>query len=426
MNDENRDIAPRSSAPVATRESATALESYDTGETAVMAAAARERAMIEARVALAIRRPRDVEDFRVRLLHECKRPGFAASSYYEIPFGDTTARGWSIRFAETAMRLFGNMAAGTAIVHDSPARVVVRVEVVDYEGNGTWTHELTIDKYVERKKPKQGQSILGQRRNSGGELVYLVEPAPNELMGKINGQVSRAVRTLILRQLPGDVLEAARAAVVATLDGEAKADPDAVKRGIVDSFATLGIMPRDLVEYLGHGLEALQPAEMTNLRMAFAAIRSGETTWAELLDAKRPDGTASAPASAGKPDRSGEPPKRGPGRPRKNPAPSEAGAASSANEPIVTETTATGAEGRESAPSRSDDAPAPAAMPQKVSRATFEAIFDVMGTYDSEHGRGAGLALCKARFGVSSATGLSDEQGKAFVEAMKAGEKVGE
>src|SRR5690349_15619824 len=42
------------------------------GETASVAIAAREKAAVEARYVVAMRNPRDVDNFRVRLLKECR------------------------------------------------------------------------------------------------------------------------------------------------------------------------------------------------------------------------------------------------------------------------------------------------------------------------------------------------------------------
>ena len=48
-----------------------------TGETAVSAVAALAEANVKARYAMALRRPRDLDEVREKILKECRRPGFA-------------------------------------------------------------------------------------------------------------------------------------------------------------------------------------------------------------------------------------------------------------------------------------------------------------------------------------------------------------
>jgi hypothetical protein len=69
-------VRPANGAAITTQGFAeTAIKPYS--ETAASAIAAREEAEIQARYIMALRRPRDTENFRVALLKECKRPGFA-------------------------------------------------------------------------------------------------------------------------------------------------------------------------------------------------------------------------------------------------------------------------------------------------------------------------------------------------------------
>src|SRR5690348_15141612 len=78
-------------------------------ETQGTALAARAQAEVQARYIVALQRPRNVEQFRVRLLEHCKRPGFAAVAAYEKPVGGQKIKGPSIRFVETALQVFGNV-----------------------------------------------------------------------------------------------------------------------------------------------------------------------------------------------------------------------------------------------------------------------------------------------------------------------------
>src|SRR5690606_29143084 len=56
-------------------------------ETAATSIAAAAKAAIEARYILALKRPRDWDTVRTRLLKECDRPGFADAAIYRKPVG---------------------------------------------------------------------------------------------------------------------------------------------------------------------------------------------------------------------------------------------------------------------------------------------------------------------------------------------------
>lgn len=98
----------------------------------------------------------------------------------------------------------------------------------------------------------------------------------------------------------------------------------------------MGVRPSSIMDFLGHDLTAIQPAELAELRAVFSAIRDGEATWVSVMESRSKEKeivTPSAPVpatpSAAKetttpaPTQNAEKPevlppeKRGPGRPRK-------------------------------------------------------------------------------------------------------------
>jgi hypothetical protein len=255
-------------------------------ETSVAAVAAQARAMVEARFLVALRRPRDVDDFRVRILRDCARPGFAEVALYSLPRGGKRIEGPSIRFVEAALRCYGNVDVLTPTLYEDEDKIIVRVSVTDLETNATYATDHTIRKTIERRDAK-GREVIEERLNSTGQTVYLVRPTDDELMQKVGSIVSRAIRTNGLRILPGDVVEECAAKIRETLVTKDAADPDAARKKIADAFSAVGVLPSDLVEYLGHALDQSSPAELANLRTVYAALRDGQTTFAELLEARR-------------------------------------------------------------------------------------------------------------------------------------------
>lgn len=272
------------------REEFGATEVMRSPETASTAVAAQATAAIQARYVMAMRNPRDWDTVRVKLLRECDRTSFAAVARYRKPIGQGV-EGPSIRFAEAALRCMGNAFPETMTIYDDPEKRIIRQLVTDLESNLTYSKDIVIDKTVERSQLKSGQTPLRVRENSSGRMTYLVPATEDDLLNKENALTSKALRTNALRILPGDILEECMLRVKATLMKDVASDPDAYRKKLADSFASISIMPNQLKEYLGHDLAASTPAEMTELRSLFVALSNGEANWADAMAAKNPEGS---------------------------------------------------------------------------------------------------------------------------------------
>lgn len=254
-------------------------------ESAATAVAAQATAAVNARYIMALKKPRSMDDVRVRLLKECRRPGFARSARYRKPIG-RGVEGPSIRFAEAALRLLGNVYPETMTVYDDAEKRIVRQSVTDLETNITYSKDVVIEKTVERRQLKEGQSFIRSRLNSQGAVTYLVPATEDDLLNKENALVSKALRTNALRLLPGDILDECMAACIATArDGAAK-DPDGERKRVADAFAAQGVNPSDIAAYLGHDLGTTSPAELVDLRAVYEAIKNGEATWKAVIEAR--------------------------------------------------------------------------------------------------------------------------------------------
>lgn len=258
-------------------------------ETAVSATTAHAVAAVQARYAVARSRPRDMDTVRLRLLAECKRPGFADASIYEIPRGGKTISGFSIRFAEAAMRLCGNLLAESATIYDDAEKRIIRVTVTDLETNTSYPTDRVIPKTVERRRTRDGQEVLSQRTTSTGETVYIVRATDDEVAMAEAGIVSRVIRTSGLRLIPGDILDECAQQIHSTIAaGAAAEDPAARKKRILDAFAVVGVSPSALKKHLGKELEALRADELVSLRALLASLKDGEVTWAEVTSEAEP------------------------------------------------------------------------------------------------------------------------------------------
>lgn len=258
-------------------------------ETTTAHSSAMAKAEVEARFAVAVGRPRNIDESRATLLRDCKRPFFADMARYAKPIGNTKVEGPSIRFVEAALRALGNVDVRTPTVFEDDTKRIVRVTVCDLESNSTYSTDVVVNKTVERRNLKTGQTPLGKRTNSYGETVYIIEATDDDLLVKQAALVSKAVRTLGLRIIPGDLVDEAMEVALHTARTKDAADPDAARKRIMDAFLSRGIRPADLQEYLGHPLDVIPANEIDDLRAIFAGIKDGHTTWAEVIGAKRGD-----------------------------------------------------------------------------------------------------------------------------------------
>lgn len=266
-------------------------------ETASTAVAARATAQTQAMYVVAQQRPRDWDDIRVRLLKECRRPGFAKTARYSKPVGGKPIVGPSIRFAESCIQSMGNIFPNTTTTYDDAQKRIIGVAVTDLERNVTYSSEIVVEKTVERKSLKDGQIAVGSRINSYGERVYLVPATEDDLLNKQNAMISKSMRTHALRLIPGDIIEECMVQVVKTQNDADAKDPDAARKEIADGFAQFRVMPSDLKEFLDHDIGTASPAELADLRLVYVAMRDGVGSWPELLTVRKREREEAAKAS---------------------------------------------------------------------------------------------------------------------------------
>jgi hypothetical protein len=269
-------------------------------ETAASAVAAQAKATVEARYVVALRQPRSWDTVRQRILEDCRRPAFAEGARYAKPLGGgKTIDGLSIRFVESALRAMGNVLVESPVTYEDDEKRIVRVLVTDLEANITYQKDITVAKTVERRALAPGQVPLSSRTNSEGAVTYLVAATEDALATKEGAMISKVVRTLGLRILPGDLQAEAEEQIIATLRKRDAEEPDAQRKRIADAFWPLGVSPDALAEYLGHPLAQCNPAELAQMRALYTAIKDGETTWALVMEQRagaRASGTANAAA----------------------------------------------------------------------------------------------------------------------------------
>lgn len=296
-----------------------------------IAAAESVKARIQSAYVMAMQRPRNEDQARSRILTACRRPDFAERVQYKKPIGKTknaaTGRweegyitGPSIRFAELAVREWGNVLVESQVVYEDDNIRRIKVTVLDLETNATFGSEAQIRKTVERKNSK-GREVVAQRTNSYGEPVFVVVATDEELSTKESAARSKVIRNEGLRLIPSDIVDEAIAVAKQTKSDHDAKDPKAAKKRVLDAFDSIGIQPKEIEKYLGHGLDTISQKELEDLRGVFSAIKGGEATWADYTSqpsdedgepeptlgskGKKPD-AAETPASVPCPNRPNE------------------------------------------------------------------------------------------------------------------------
>ena len=255
-------------------------------ENNAIAMAAQMKAIVEARYKMALARPRDIDTVRQNMLKDARRPSFASVAIYHKPVGQKGIEGPSIRFVEAAIRNMSNILIETTTVSEDDERRVIRVAVSDLETNTYFSQDVTVTKTVERSKLPAGEKPIRVRTNSKGQPVYILHGTDDDILNKQNALISKAVRTLGLRLIPGDLVDEALYYVRQTMARQDAQDPDTAKNRIIDAFSQLGVSVESLKDFVGHELSSLDPNEIQLLRGTYSAIKEGETTWKAVMDDK--------------------------------------------------------------------------------------------------------------------------------------------
>lgn len=235
---------------------------------------------------MAERHPRDLDVVRARLLKESKRPGFAAVARYLKPIGKGVS-GPSIRFAETAIRILGNISVDQITVYDDREKRIVRVTVCDCEVNTPYSSDITVEKTVERRSVNQGDDVIRTRTNRKGDQLYIIAASEDDLLNKQNALISKAIRNNGMRLVPGDIVEECMDQIIRTQKTQDAEDPDSAKRKILDAFGELNIPVAEIKTFLGHEVDATTPQELMGLRQLYTALKDGDTTWREVMEMRK-------------------------------------------------------------------------------------------------------------------------------------------
>lgn len=271
------------------------------------------QAQIQSAYIMAERHPRDWDVAEQKILKECRRPQFCAIDPDPKKFGSSIAmygvprgkkqdehgkwvpnivRDLTIRFAEMALPHIKNASVDLWPMGEDEQQRVFRVVRIDYESNVAEGEIIIVPKTVERKSTKDSDIVVSSRKNSYNETVHIIQATNEEMEQAKLVQYSKRKRNLVLSMIPGWLKEAAKAQILETQRAVDAQDPDAARKAIYGGFAHVGVSVEDIKAYLGHAND-LSPAEMEDLRVLYAGIAGGHTTWKEIIAAKDESGDGS-------------------------------------------------------------------------------------------------------------------------------------
>jgi hypothetical protein len=247
-------------------------------QSGALALAEQSRATQEVQASLVIAKkfPRDEVNAIERIKNSCRRPTLAGQAVYQFARGGQTIEGPSIRLAEAVAQQWGNITFGfrvTSTYRDDKGVMVSEVEAYawDLETNTKRPAQFSVRHW---RDTKQGGYELKEERD-----VY-------ELIANM---AQRRVRACIMAVIPGDVFEDAVEVCNETLKADADNSPEAQAK-IVAAFAKYGIGKDQLEAKIQRKLDAIQPAQVVNLRKILSSIKDGVATPGDFFEVSKKEG----------------------------------------------------------------------------------------------------------------------------------------
>ncbi len=292
MEEKGKELSPALKNPSATAEKFQGRETMQQAEHAAIAVSASARAEIESAFVMALKMPRNRDQARIEILDSCKNILFAEKVKYKKPVGkkkqgnqwvQNYVEGPSIRFAEEMIRSWGNVKIQCVTIYEDKSKRITLVNVVDLQKNISYSKQITIIKSVERKGAKD-RDVISERLNSYGDRIFIVVATDDEVNIKEAALISKEIRNASLRLIPQDIIDEAMITTAITIKAGVSSDMTSARKAILDSFATIGVKPVDLEEYIGHAINQISPEEIVDLRAVYKTISDGQSTWKDYVD----------------------------------------------------------------------------------------------------------------------------------------------
>lgn len=225
----------------------------------------RQIAEVQAALMIARMNPRDPIVAMDRILNACARPGLAESALYSYARGGSNITGPSIRLAEAMAQAWGNMQFGIRELEQRNGESTVQAFAWDVETNTR--REVTFQ--------------VSHIRQTKTDRKLLTDP--RDIYEMVANQGARRLRACILAVIPGDVTEAAVNQCEVTMKAKADTSPDAMHK-MVEAFGAFGVTKDQIEKRIQRRLDAIQPAQVVNLKKIYASLRDGMSVAADWFD----------------------------------------------------------------------------------------------------------------------------------------------
>jgi hypothetical protein len=241
--------------------------------------ASREVAEVQAAMVIARQFPRDHMQASEKIVNACMRPALAEKALYTYSRGGQDISGPSIRLAETMAQYWGNIQFGVRELEQNDGVSTVEAFAWDIETN---VREIKIFHVAHERHTKRGVTKLTD---------------PRDIYELVANQGSRRLRSCILGIIPGDVQEAAIEQCEQTLKASADTSPEAQK-ALLSKFAELGIQKIQIEQRIKRRIDAIQPAQVVDLRKIYCSLRDGMSSPSDWFETAQPLQPVATTASA--------------------------------------------------------------------------------------------------------------------------------
>jgi CMP-2-keto-3-deoxyoctulosonic acid synthetase len=222
-------------------------------------------AEVQAAMMIASMNPRNQRGAMDRILNACTRQSLAESAVYQFARGGANVSGASIRLAEAIAQQWGNIQFGIRELEQRSGESTVQAFAWDVETNTR--REVTFHVAHELHTRKGVKKLTD----------------PRDIYEMVANQGARRLRGCILAIIPSDVTEAAVAQCERTLVTTADVTHEAIKR-LVEAFEAFGVSKEQIELRIQRRMDAVQPAQVANLRKIYASIRDGMSTADEWFE----------------------------------------------------------------------------------------------------------------------------------------------
>lgn len=258
------------------RSSAVEAAPRDAQAVAVAAAAMQE---VRSGMEMARAYPRNEDECRSKVIRQCQRKSLAAVAEYDFKHG-RRIRGPSIQLLEQVARCWGNLYYGHRVLIDTDTDRTIDCYAYDLETGTRSSQQVNFKK-------------MHLRKDDDGKSRWVPVYDERELRWLTNAHASVAIRNCLERVMPQDLVEDAAEECRQTKLKDAKKDPDAFLKGVIDGFAKLAppVSAQELTNYLGHPIVDLKnnSEALVKMRGLWQALKEFETTWSQAVTQKAVD-----------------------------------------------------------------------------------------------------------------------------------------